>query len=70
MNMSYKKPRKYKCYKCGKVDENWSCAPWSRSEAKLSPYMAPLHFTCNSYYSASDKYKFDKIFLKSIKDKK
>ena len=67
--MAYKKPRKYKCYRCGETDYNWSCAPWSKSEEKLAPYHAPIHYTCNNYYNANDKYHFDKIFLQSVKEK-
>ena len=64
------KPRKYKCYRCGETDYNWSCAPWSRSEKKLGGLSAPIHYTCNNYYNANDKYKFAESFLKMVKHNK
>jgi len=52
--------RKYKCNSCGVVDENWSCAPWTRSKQ-------PQHYTCGALHRYEDVY--GKIFLKTLKKK-
>ena len=57
----YKKPRKYRCYHCGVVDENWNCAPWSKSDS-------PRHYTCGKYFKYSEKLGYDKMFLDSIEE--
>tara|TARA_R110002110_G_scaffold232766_3_gene448465 strand:- start:351 stop:539 length:189 start_codon:yes stop_codon:yes gene_type:complete len=53
-----RKFRKYKCHVCGVIDENWNCAPWTKSDK-------PVHYTCGNYHHYQNTY--GKMFLKTLK---